>query len=186
MAHVPRGTSLCTPTSPTPVAAVPAPAPCPAAGRLALEPAPIINTRASGSPKEGRGRPQEANERQTPGHWEADLAVQDLWTGRPDPPRAPLPPDHRSQAPGESLRPHRRGYDNGTGCFASRVASGPCAPPASAYRPSSATQPTSRTSMTTDSVSQGPGIQVEMLVSLALVSEAQGRGQWGGQPSPAQ
>ena len=35
----------------------------------------------------------------------------------------PLPPDHRSQAPGESLRPHRRGYDNGTGCFASRVAS---------------------------------------------------------------
>ena len=48
-------------------------------------------------------------------------AVQDLWTGRPDPPRAPLPPDH--QAPGESLRPHRRGYDNGTGCFASRVAS---------------------------------------------------------------
>ena len=48
-------------------------------------------------------------------------AVQDLWTGRPE--RAPLPPAHRSQAPGESLRPHRRGYDNGTGCFASRVAS---------------------------------------------------------------
>ena len=44
--------------------------------------------------------PQEA--KQTPGHWEASDAVQDL-TGRPDPPRAPLPPDHRSQAASDPI-----------------------------------------------------------------------------------
>ena len=69
-------------------------------------------------------RPQEANDRQTPGHWEADLMLFRTYG------QAVLTLHERHsrliialRPPGESLRPHRRGYDNGTGCFASRVAS---------------------------------------------------------------